>query len=414
MELIKHLLFNLALLLVIMFVFKLWADRYYPVPFPPTLSFLGFFLSILICLWFSIPQQGIMVDLRQIPIVIGGLYYGYGPLLGFFAIVLRGLFYGFNSGWWAGLPIYVVVAIFLWIIHPWFLRQSAKKRFHVSLSTISIISLLSSLGTITLDYTNYEAWFILIIIQAIGICMMSYLLEAMMQNDFLRDQMVKAQKIELASHMSAAISHEVRNPLTAAQGFLQLASEDKNVQGETMGYIEIALNELKAAEQVIQDYFTFAHPSMKAVEKLCVIQELERVYKPLQPLANMNSVKIITENNGLSCILGDRGLFRQCFLNILKNSLESMPTGGTLNIHTSNSNKKVQIFIRDTGIGMSAEQVKRLGEPYYTTKGKSGTGLGLMVSFSIIRTFKGTVKVDSVPGKGTEFVVTFPEHNLSY
>jgi two-component system, sporulation sensor kinase B len=92
LELAKDLLFNLSLIILLMFSFNLWAERYYPKPFPHVLCFLGLFLSVLVCLWFSISQYGVKLDLRLIPIIIGGLYYGYGPLLAFTSFLLRGLF----------------------------------------------------------------------------------------------------------------------------------------------------------------------------------------------------------------------------------------------------------------------------------------------------------------------------------
>nr|WP_239558619.1 HAMP domain-containing sensor histidine kinase [Peribacillus deserti] len=409
---VKDLFFNLSLIILLMFIFNLWAERYNKGPRPRVLCVIGLFLSVLVCLCFSSPQYGVMVDLRLIPIIIGGLYFGYGPLLTIWSLLLRMLFYGLDSGFWMVLLLYISLGIFLRLAHPWFLKQSSKKRLSVSLITAAIICILIFGSLLFSDHsiTELKVVVVTIFIQCIGICMMSYLLEEMKQNEFFREQMLKAQKIELASHMSAAISHEVRNPLTAVQGFLQLASEDPNLQKTTKGYIDIALTELNAAEHVIKNYLTFAEPSMHSVEKFHASDELHQIIKTLQPLANMNSVVVNIEDSDLCVIFGDRSRFRQCFLNIMKNCIEAMPNGGTLTIHTYLKNHEVKISVCDTGIGMSADQVKRLGEPYYSTKGKKGTGLGLMVSFSIIREFKGTVKINSKIGKGTEFLVTFPAY----
>ncbi|WML48503.1 HAMP domain-containing sensor histidine kinase [Neobacillus sp. PS3-34] len=351
-----------------------------------------------------------MIDLRQIPIILGGLYYGYGPFLVVSSLLLRGLFYGFDSNFWIISPLYGALSIFLWLAHPWFLKQSPRKRILVCLSTVSIMSASVFGGFLISGHslTELKVVGITFMIQFIGICMLSYLLEEIKQNDFFREQMVKAQKVELASHMSAAISHEVRNPLTAVQGFLQLASEDPEIQATTRRYINTAISELNAAEHVIRDYLTFAQPSLQTVEKFLVNEELNQIIKTLQPMANMNSVEIITVNTEFGYISGDRNRFRQCFLNILKNCIEAMPDGGTLKLHPYVKSNEINISVSDTGIGMTSDQVKRLGEPYYSTKGKKGTGLGLMVSFSIIQEMKGTVKINSKIGIGTEFLVTFP------
>lgn len=418
MEILKHLLFNLSLILLFMFIFRLAAERYYPEPLPPVFCFLGLFLSLIVCLWFSIPIDGVMMDLRQIPIIIGGLYYGLGPLLAILSLILRGLLYGFNSQLLAVTPIYLLLALALWLAHPWFLKQKSRKRIRVSIYIVAATSALIFGALLIRDITTSELEIALVttFIQCIGIGMMSYLLEEMIENEFFRNQMMKSQKIELASHMSAAISHEVRNPLTAALGFLQLATEDISIQGKTKWYIVTAINELQEAERVIKDYFTFAQPSFNEVNPFCVNEELKKVIKSLYPLANMNSVEVLTEINTECFILGDRGHFRQCLLNIMKNSIEAMPNGGKLTVHSSSTKKEIRIRISDSGIGMSAEQVQRLGEPYYSIKGKKGTGLGLMVSLSIIRALKGNFHIDSQIGVGTEFVIAFPAYfsdNLS-
>lgn len=354
-----------------------------------------------------------MVDLRQIPILIGGFYFGFGPLLTFFSLLFRGVFFGFDSAFWSVLPLYILLAIYLKYARPWFLKQNAKKRLCVVLTTAVIMNLLIYIGLLITGHSakGLKDVAITTVIVCIGTCMISYLIEEMKQNKFLTEQMVKSQKIELVSHMSAAISHEVRNPLTAVNGFLQLALEDLKMEDTTRGYIHIALTELHAAEQVIKDYLTVGQPSLQTIERYDPIEELGKIMKSLQPMANMNSVELNFEIIHPCFILGDRNRFRQCFLNILKNCIEAMPHGGRLCIETELLTNEVKIKITDSGIGMTREQINRLGEPYFSTKGKKGTGLGLMVSFSIIRELKGTIKIKSAVGEGSVFVVSLPVVN---
>jgi two-component system, sporulation sensor kinase B len=409
-ELVRDLLFNLSIITLLMFIFNLWVERINTKSLSNVFYILGFVLSVIICLLFSTRQYGVMIDLRQIPIIIGGLYFGYGPLITFFSLLFRGLFYGFDSSFWTVLPLYMTLAIFLRYTHAWFQKQNSHKRLSIALSTALIMNTLIFVGLLISGHSIYglKAVIVTTVIQCIGIFMVSYFIEEIKQNKFFRDQMVKAQKIELVSHMSAAISHEVRNPLTSVSGFLQLALEDPIIQHTTREYINIALTELKAAEDVIKDYLTVAQPSMQTVEKFVPTDELNQIIKSLQPLANMNSVEVIALNTDFCYILGDRNRFRQCFLNIVKNCIEAMPNGGNLDISSYYINNEVKIKISDSGIGMTVDQVNRLGEPYFSTKGKKGTGLGLMVSFSIIRELKGSIQINSKVGKGTEFLVTFP------
>jgi two-component system sporulation sensor kinase B len=107
---------------------------------------------------------------------------------------------------------------------------------------------------------------------------------------------------------------------------------------------------------------------------------------------------------------GDQQKFRQIFINVIKNAIESMPTGGYLMIKMDYNRSYVSVEIRDTGVGMSKDQLERLGEPYYSTKGSKGTGLGMMVVYSIVRAMNGTINVESELGVGTTFYFKFPTY----
>lgn len=162
------------------------------------------------------------------------------------------------------------------------------------------------------------------------------------------------------------------------------------------------------AEKVIQDYLTFAKPAIEKFEELNVKSELRQIINLLQPLANQYSVEIVTDFCIIGYIQGDEQKFRQCFVNVLKNAIESMPHGGTLHVSTEYSQDEVTIMVKDTGVGMTSQQLERLGEPFYSTKGKNGTGLGMMVVYSLVRAMNGTILVESEVGKGTTFHFEFP------
>jgi two-component system sporulation sensor kinase B len=136
---------------------------------------------------------------------------------------------------------------------------------------------------------------------------------------------------------------------------------------------------------------------------------LRKVIDMVKPMANMNSVKI-SHDLAKSCIIGSIQHFQQCFLNLLKNSIEAMPNGGELNIVSLICEDKVVIKIQDNGMGMTQEQIGRFGEPYFSTK-ETGTGLGAMVALKIIETMNGTLDIDSAVNKGTTLTITFPQSN---
>jgi len=224
----------------------------------------------------------------------------------------------------------------------------------------------------------------------------------------LRQRTMKSKRLEAVERMGAAISHEIRNPLTTAIGFVQLLQNDPISKENHTQYLSIIKNELKSAERVIQDYLDFSNPEIKTMEPLLLQEELEQVIQLLQPLAKQNSVKIISIFSTGEEVEGDQQKFHQCFVNIMKNAIEAMPRGGILTVETESTPTTVSILIKDTGSGMTLEQVTRLGEPYYSTKGSKGTGLGIMVVYSIVRAMNGTIHVESEIGEGTTFTFTFP------
>nr|WP_279326545.1 ATP-binding protein [Bacillus kexueae] len=228
------------------------------------------------------------------------------------------------------------------------------------------------------------------------------------QNIFLEQRLIKAEKVEVASHLAASISHEIRNPLTASKGFMQLLYED--VPKSRHEYLNIAIQELNQAESVIRNYLTFAKPSLERPEAISVTDIVETVIGIAEPLAAEHEVKINYDQANLSIhVLGDRIRLQQALLNIVKNGIEAMPNGGELTIDLQMKDSVVTIEVKDTGIGMSTEQMNRLGEPYFSTKEK-GTGLGMMVTYRIIQTMQGQIIVTSEKQKGTSFTVEIPVH----
>ncbi|OAH58334.1 hypothetical protein AWH48_18335 [Domibacillus aminovorans] len=220
----------------------------------------------------------------------------------------------------------------------------------------------------------------------------------------------KSEKLEIVSHLAASMSHEVRNPLTAARGFMQLLHEDPSLENGGH-FLDIALKEIDRATEIINDYLTFAKPAPITVEKVNVLEEIQSTIQIITPLANMNAVHIsFTFNKQANYfILGERSKLQQGLINILKNGIEAMPNGGKLQLNLLSNEFNVQIDIQDTGIGMTPQQLSRLGEPYFSTKGnEKGTGLGMMVSFSLIKGMNGQIRVTSEVNKGACFSILFP------
>jgi two-component system, sporulation sensor kinase B len=410
MEITKHFLYNFSLFIFFLFFCLLLLER----SKRTTISKPALIILSIILLWSCIqfsyhPVPVARFDLRIIPYVLGSLYLGTGPLLSVVIIILRG-FYGIDTGFYLTFILYAPLAYALWRIHPWFLNQYPKKRILFAIGLGVVLGIITVGGMEIIKTPDYwlDAWLAYFIIPPLGIGIISYSIEFFRKNIEMRNQLIKAEKLQAVEQMGAAISHEIRNPLTAAMGFVQLLQDGYLPRKQQKEYLSIVKDELKAAEHVIQDYLTFAKPSMVTTEELSVKKELQHVLNVLQPIANLNSVEISTDFSVIGYIQGDRQKFRQAFINVIKNAIESMPSGGHLKIATDFSQNDITIQIMDTGIGMTKEQIARLGEPYYSTKGTKGTGLGMMVVYSIVRAMNGMIKVESQIGKGTTFYFKFP------
>lgn len=410
MEITKHFFLNLTILIILLFFCVIFFEKSKKTNLSkPYIIFLSIFILWLFIQFSYNPVPFARYDLRIIPLVIGGLYVGIGPILVIAVIVLR-YFYGVNLGFYQTLLLYVPLSIVLWRLYPWFSKQVPARRILISVVMGIILGAITVFGMeFENTHTNlFDALFAYLVIPPLGVGIISYSIEFVQRNIEMRQQLIKAEKLKAVEQMGAAISHEIRNPLTAASGFVQLLQDDYLTRQKRKEYLLIVKEELISAERVIQDYLTFAKPSLETFEELNVKSELKQIINILQPLANQNSVEILTDFSVIGFIKGDQQKFRQCFVNVLKNGIEAMPNGGYLTITTEYSQSNVTIRVKDTGIGMTSEQLERLGEPFYSTKGKNGTGLGMMVVYSIVRAMDGGIWVESELGLGTTFHFEFP------
>ena len=405
-----HFLFNLTLLTILFFAFFLLSRRGGTFSIHKRTGLLYFVLSLILCSLFSYPiQSEYVLDLRIIPFLLGGLYLRLSPILGFLVIFFRA-FHGIDVGFFIAVAFYTVFSFFIWFISPWFLKLTSTKRIlfcTVMTLLLSVVILLTiALNTVSPDQL-LDVIIAYIVVPPLGVALLSSLIEIREKNQQLQQQLIIEEKLAAVEQMGAAISHEIRNPLTAAIGFIDLLDQvylDNNTKTK---YLSIIKDELDSAEGIIQDYLTFSKPVVESIEELDIQEELTHILKLLHPFANYHSVKVATDFSTYGTIQGDKSKFHQCFINIIRNSIESMSYGGALLIKTVATQNKIIISIQDTGTGLSKEQIQRIGEPHYSTKGPQGTGLSMMVAYSILRAMKARIEVQSEIGIGTTFQFHF-------
>ncbi|MFJ7755806.1 ATP-binding protein [Peribacillus muralis] len=369
-------------------------------------------IPIILCMKFPIYIDEYCVhDLRQLPFIIGTLYGGWPVGAVLLVILLTGRFImnGFNL---LTLIVYIVIFVITALFSSNFNSYNRKNKLNSSISLIVILSIVTSFLALAMSDSfriteAYVFYFILLPPFIIGLAI--YIMEILKDAILIRTQMVRLEKMEVVSQLAASISHEVRNPLTVVKGFVQLLKEPNLTQTEKEQYIQHVVRELDSAESIISEYLAFAKPALDKVDPISIELEIGYVIEMIKPLANMNSVTL-SEQLTPGVTRGNTQHFKQCFLNLIKNGIEAMPTGGELRIVSHVDANNIIIEIRDDGIGMNKEQIHRFGEPYYSSKEK-GTGLGSMVAVKTIQTMNGTLHITSASNKGTTITVTLPVYD---
>lgn len=215
----------------------------------------------------------------------------------------------------------------------------------------------------------------------------------------------RSDKMEIISELAASVAHEVRNPLQVTRGFLQILGERSG--SKEKDYLRMAMEELDRASVIITDFLTFAKPGVDTVEVFGVSAELKHVSGILVPLANLQGGSIELRVQESLQVTGSPAKFKQAFINLIKNSIESLQEEGRIVITAWRTGDTVIVSVKDNGEGMKVSELARLGEPYYSNKTK-GTGLGLMVTFRIIEAMGGAIEFQSRKGEGTEVIVKLP------
>lgn len=406
----QNVLDNLFYILVSIFVFFVLIDNFKMLKnYQKTLITACMSLPSILCMKFPIYIDEYCVhDLRQIPFLIGILYGGWpvGAALLIISLAFRFFIYGFNS---LTLIVYIVIFIITALFSKKFIMFNRKTKliFSVLLSLCLGILTTSTAVTISDSFRVTEAYmFYFIFLPPVVMFFVVYMIEILGDAISIKSKIAKLEKMEVVSQLAASISHEVRNPLTVVKGFIDLLKAPNLSQEVREQYFQHVVRELKSAETIISDYLAYAKPATEDIGIILIDREIRSIIEMTKPLANMNSVKI-SEELVPGITLGNIQHFKQCFLNLIKNSIEAMPNGGELSLVTLVSKFDIIIEISDNGVGMSKEQINRFGEPYYSTKEK-GTGLGSMVVVKTIETMNGKIKINSVLNKGTTIRITLP------
>ncbi len=226
----------------------------------------------------------------------------------------------------------------------------------------------------------------------------------------LEDQLLQAEKLSSVGLLAAGIAHEVNTPITGISSYAQMLLKDLPESDQRKPILEKIERQTFRAAEIVNGLLNFARMNGTEFRDLDINQLILESLSLLEHQMTENGISISRSlDTSLPPVFGNSGKLQQVFVNLFLNARDAMPSGGELRIRTAMNESMVVVDIEDTGTGISPEDIKRIYDPFFTTKGTSrGTGLGLAISYGIVQEHGGRILVDSEPGKGTHFRLKLP------
>jgi PAS domain S-box-containing protein len=228
----------------------------------------------------------------------------------------------------------------------------------------------------------------------------------------LEEQLQQREKLSSIGLLAAGVAHEVNTPLTGVSSYTQMLLGMLSETDPKHALLQKVRNQAERATNIVNNLLNFSRTgSATEFTDLDINRVLDDTLQLLEPQLRGNQIEIVRHYDPDSPkVFGNSGKLQQVFTNILLNARDAIPNGGRIAISTNASHDhSLTIEVADTGIGIAPENVAKIYDPFYTTKGVGrGTGLGLAVSYGIVQEHSGHISVESTPGCGTTFRITLP------
>ncbi len=226
----------------------------------------------------------------------------------------------------------------------------------------------------------------------------------------LEDQLVQAEKLSSIGLLAAGVAHEVNTPLAVISSQAQMLSRQLDVEDPRSRTLERITKQAFRASEIVNSLLKFSRVSGSEFSELDVNKVIRETISLVEPMLKGSRISLNTQlTASLPPVFGNQGKLQQVFMNLIMNARDAMPRGGELTLVTEAENGSVLVEVTDNGMGIPPEQLSKIFDPFFTTKSTSrGTGLGLAVSYGIIREHAGQIRVESVLGRGTSFRLEFP------
>jgi two-component system NtrC family sensor kinase len=227
-----------------------------------------------------------------------------------------------------------------------------------------------------------------------------------------QNQLIQSEKLSGIGEFVAGVAHELNNPLTSVMGFAELLQQS-DLPEQQRRYLDVIFKSAKRCQRIVQSLLSFARRHAPERKVICVNEIVESAVEILQYQMRTSNIEVVTQfDANLPLTEIDPHQMQQVFLNIINNArqaMEGQKTKGRLRVTTESREDKVRIIFQDNGPGIPEENLKKIFNPFFTTKevGK-GTGLGLSLCYGIVSEHGGTITPQSKPGEGATFVIEIP------
>jgi len=230
------------------------------------------------------------------------------------------------------------------------------------------------------------------------------------QRERMEEQMSQTEKLTSLGLLAAGVAHEVNTPLAVISNYIQMLAKQMPEGDPRQSLIEKIVKQTFRASEIVNNLLNFSRTGAAEVDNVDVNRVVEETLSLVAHPMKTARIQIVKElGQSLPPVHGSANKLQQVFLNLFLNARDAMPGGGMLEVRTAAHNGSVEIEVADTGSGIAREDIHRIFDPFFTTKANGrGTGLGLSVSYGIIKEHAGKIDVRSTPGKGTSFHVEFP------
>lgn len=224
----------------------------------------------------------------------------------------------------------------------------------------------------------------------------------------LQNKLREKEKLSAMGEVAKGMAHEIRNPITSIQLFLQMtrqkAQDGKLSPDFIINHSNIVLSEVKKISQLINDFLEIAKPALPTLQPRVLKDLIEATISSITPRIDEKKINLVLDLDERIKIRADKESFAQMLIYILENAIDILPLEGMLKIKSSLKDDRVLLEIIDNGVGMTPEVKDNIFLPFYTTK-DYGTGLGLALVEKIVHDHEGEIEVESEIGKGTNFKI---------